>query len=209
MTNIDNFYGSPNALHNTLYGNFRQRIFTDIWGTLDAFLKDYKDCPIPKVITDDNAKTLYYLLYAKYGNSTIASSDENQFKYKCFSIIYSAGPTWEKKLEIQKRLRDLKETNEDGTPGDLILSASTIYNQAANPSTEPSTQDTEELPYINNQNVSKHKRSIIDAYGFLNSLLEEDLCSEFLERFKVLFISVVAPSEPLWYVMDVDEEEGG
>ena len=43
--------------------------------------------------TDANATTLYYLLYARYGNSHIVNTDENQFTYKLFSTIFMYGPT--------------------------------------------------------------------------------------------------------------------
>ena len=91
----------------SLYGNFRNRKFTDIYEDVNAFLYDFNNIGIPKKITDDNATTLFYLLYANYGNSVIATSDENRFKYKLFSIIYEYGPTWEYRLKLQDKFREL------------------------------------------------------------------------------------------------------
>ena len=84
------------------------KIFTDIWEDKDEFLYDYKNVGIPTTISDSNATTLYYLLYARYGNNPIANYDEEQFKYKVMSIIFQYGPTWEKRLGIQTTLRGLQ-----------------------------------------------------------------------------------------------------
>lgn len=195
----DNFVGSSYALHNSLYGNYRQRTFSNIWENVDEFKEDYSDNGIGVSISDDNATTLYYLLYARYGNSTIASSDENQFKYKLFSIIFQYGPTWEKRLDIQKKLREMSED-------DLRESAKAIYNHSYNPSTAPSTDTIDELTTINDQNVTKHKRSKTDAYALLLSLLETDVTGEFLDKFKKLFITIVEPELPLWYVTGIEGE---
>ena len=51
---------------------------------------------------------MYYLLYARYGNTPIANYDQTQWKYKMFSIIFQYGPTWEKRLGIQTTLRGLQ-----------------------------------------------------------------------------------------------------
>ena len=83
------------------FPKFDTKLFTEIWEDSDSFLADYQDIGIPTTISTTNATTLYYLLYAKYGNSPIANFDENQFKYKIFTIIFQYGPTWEKRLDIQ------------------------------------------------------------------------------------------------------------
>lgn len=186
-----------------LYGNYRTRTFTDIFPSWDNFLEAYKNQQIDIAFsihpTSSNLKTLYYLLYARYGNSHIAFSDENQFKYNIWSIIFQYGPTWSKKLLMQKEIRDL-------SMDDLRESAKAIYNRSLNPSTAPTTNTMDELPTINEQNVTKHKRSRTDAYALLNMLLAEDVTETFLNKFKKLFITVVAPESPLWYVTKIEEE---
>lgn len=182
---------------NPLYGNYRNRKFSDIWEEVSVFLSDYQNNGIPVLISDQSATTLYYLLYARYGNSTIASFDENQFKYKVFTLIFMYGPTWEKRLQIQKEIRDLDIS-------DFVKGSTAIYNTALNPGTEPSTQGLEELPTIDSQNVNKYKKSIGDAYEQLLGLLETDVTAYFLDRFKSLFLTVVAPEEPLWYETEIE-----
>ena len=83
------------------------KLFTDIWEEVSDFLYDYQNVGIPTTISNGNATTLYYLLYARYGNNPIANYDEEQFKYKVFSIVFQYGPTWEKRLSVQNTLRGL------------------------------------------------------------------------------------------------------
>lgn len=71
----------------SLFNRFYNFKFTDVYGDLTTFLDDYANNPLPKMISVENATTLYYLLYARYGNSTISNADTNQFKHKLFSII--------------------------------------------------------------------------------------------------------------------------
>ena len=84
------------------------KLMTEVWEDAAEFLADYKTVGIPTTISDASATTLYYLLYARYGNNPIANYDENQFKYKVFSVIFQYGPTWEKRLSIQETLRGMQ-----------------------------------------------------------------------------------------------------
>ena len=181
----------------SLYGNFRTRTFTDIYSDFESFKTDYIDCDIPTTLDDTALKTLYYLLYARYGNSNIASSDETQFKYKVFSTIFMYGPAWQKRLDIQKKLIDLGDD-------EILVGATAIYNSAYNPETAPSTQATEELNYINQQNVTKYKKSKLEAYAVLEELIKTDVTEQFIGKFKKLFITIVEPDLPLWYTTQGD-----
>ena len=98
------------------------KIFTDIWNRVSEFMYDYKHVGIPTTISDSNATTLYYLLYARYANNPIANYDEEQFKYKVFSIIFQYGPTWEKRLSVQNTLRGLQLSDlvDDGSFSELF-----------------------------------------------------------------------------------------
>lgn len=181
------------------YGNFRQVTFTDIYQDVDSFLSDYKSNGIQPIIKDDSVKTLYYLLYSKYGNSVIASSDTNRFKYELFAIVFSYGPTWEKELDIQSKLRNLTED-------ELLMGSTNINNQAMNPGTAPSTQYLDELPAINQQIVSKYKKDKMTGYATLMDLLKRDVTESFLSKFKKLFLTIVQKELPLWYESDEEVE---
>ena len=136
------------------------------------------------------------MLYAHYGNSHIAYSDENQFVYYLWSIIYQYGPTVIKKREIQDKLRALSDE-------ELRVGSKIIRNHSFNPSTAPSTSTMEELLTINAQNTDNQKKSVMDGYANLMALLEEDVVDDFIHKFKRLFIKITAPDYSLLYTTEV------
>lgn len=180
----------------SVYGNYRTRKFSDIWPSADAFIQDYQASAIPQKLKVADATTLYYLLYARYGNSSIANSDENQFKYKIFSTIYIGGATWAKKQEIQDKLREMTED-------EILAGTKAIYNHAFNPQTAPTTNTVDELEYINEQNTTKYKKSKLDGYALLWAILNDGVTETFLREFRYHFLVVVEPQLPLWYVTDI------
>lgn len=177
----------------SVYGNYRTRKFADIWPSVDAFLEDYQASAIPQNLNTADATTLYYLLYARYGNSSIANSDENQFKYKIFSTIYIGGATWAKKQEIQSKLREMTED-------EILAGTKAINNHAFNPQTAPTTSTVDELEYINEQNTTKYKKSKLDGYALLWAILNDGVTERFLREFRYHFLVVVEPQLPLWYI---------
>ena len=186
-------------MNNSLYGNYRTKRFTEVFPSYEVFKEFYTNqCAIPLSITEESLRTLYYLLYARYGNDVVANSDQNQFKYLMGSIIFQYGPSWEKELEVQKTLRGLTES-------DLITGATQINNHAYNPQTAPTTTTTVELDYIDDQNVNKYSRGKLDGYSFLMQLLKTDVTESFLLRFRPCFLVVVAPQVPLWYVTPIGD----
>ena len=182
---------------NSYYGSFRTRTFADIFPSVTDFSDEYDELPF-----DDNVEelsTIYYLLYARYGNSHIAYSDENQFKYSLFSLIFMYGPTWEKRLDIQSKLRGISDE-------ELLVGGKAIYNHSFNPGSAPSTSTLEEILTINDQNTTNYKKSKMEAYSMLLDLLETDVTEEFINKFKKLFITVLAPDYPLLYVTEDDND---
>lgn len=192
------------SISDTYYGSYRTRTFADIFGDFDEFQEAFNDTPFATALTpspnsDDpgiNLGIVYFLLYARYGNSHIAFSDETQFAFNVFATLFQYGPTWAKRLQLQKGLRELSIE-------DVQKGSTQIYNHATNPSSAPSTQQLVELDYINDQNVSKHTSSAIDAYAKLTALLDTDVSEEFINKFKKLFIKVIAPDNPLLYTTEV------
>lgn len=181
----------------SIYGNTHKynMTFSEIWTRMLDFKDEYKQSALytnSNKISDMSIQTLYYLLYAEYGNNTIASNDVNRFKYKVFSIIYQYGPNWEKELSIQENLRNLTEE-------DLLKGSTMIYNHAYNPSTAPSTATLDELTTINDQNTTKAKRSKLEGYNALVSMLDSDITANFIRRFRSLFKIVVERDGPLFF----------
>lgn len=176
---------------------YATKTFSQIFDDQGTFLYYYLNSGIPTTISNDSVKTLYYLLYARYGNTPIANWDENQFKYKVFSIIWQYGPTWEKKLDIQSKLRAL-------TDDDILSGSKAIHNHAYNPENEPKTGELTEIGYINDQNTTNYKKSKMDAYMQLWSLLATDVTQEFINRFDICFKKFAQPGTRL-YVEDEEE----
>lgn len=180
------------------FGNYITSTFSDVYSTFEKFKEDYEGLGLPNTLQSENTlQVLYYLLYSKYGNSTIASTDTNQFKFQLFSIIFQHGANWERKLELQKAIREL-------TDDELLKSSQQIVNHALNPQTEPATSSMEALGYINEQTTSGYKKNKVDAYSYLYTILEDDTTEQFLNKFKKLFLAIVYPQAPLWYITEND-----
>lgn len=182
-------------------------LFTDIWDSAEDFKSDFQDSPFDGAIMDgtvsgqpDNVSLVFYLLYSRYGNNPIANLDVTQWKFKIFSTIFQYGPSWEKRLDIQAKLRGLTEA-------DLLSGSKAIYNNALNPSTAPSTGSLEELTYINSQNTTNYKKSKMEAYAQLWDLIDTDVTEDFLVKFKKCFKIFVSAEQPLLYVTENEEDE--
>ena len=182
----------------SLYGNYRTRTFTEIFESekqgSNLFETEWEQTPFFTELEEGAVpiRTVFYLLYANFGNSHIAASDENRFKYQLFSLIWQYAPIWNKEMKIQREIREADvEAFRTGTKN--------IVNNAQNPSSAPTTNTLEELLYINAQNVSKTERSLADGYALMLSLLKDDLTEKFLRHFNKLFLTIVQPERPLWY----------
>ena len=182
---------------------YSTKTFAQVYPSYEKFKEDY-DALITLVsggiqpLTNANAQATFYLLFARYGNNPIVNFDITQFKMKLMSVIATYGPVWEKKKAIQKSLRDLTEA-------ELLQGAKQIYNHAFNPSTEPSTQELEELTHINDQNVTNNKKAKMEAYSILWANLHVDATDEYLNKFKNCFSRFVGDQCPILFA--VDEED--
>ena len=190
-------------MSNSMIPQYSTMLFTNIWDNAEDFKDDYKASGLyneNNKISDTSAITLYYLLYARYGNSPIANRDVTQFQYKVFSIIFQYGPKWEKDLDIQAKVRAL-------TDDEIRLGSKAIYNQALNPADAPSTATLEELTYINQQNTTNYKKSPLEGYTLLEQLLRDDITKIFVDKFNICFKKFVSNERPIIYVSE-DEDDG-
>lgn len=191
-------------MSNSMIPQYSTKTFTNIWDEASEFVADYKGSGLYDTnnkISDTSATTLYYLLYARYGNSPIANRDINQFKYKVYSVIFQYGPKWEKDLDVQKKVRAL-------TDDEIRLGSKAIYNQAMNPATEPTTAALDEITYINAQNTTNYKKSPLEGYAILEELLRDDITKIFVDRFNICFKKFVSDERPIIYVSEEDEDDG-
>ena len=215
-------------------------LFCEIWDSSDKFLADYNNTgteftnQVPPVISQQNALMTYLLLFSRYGNNPIANYDVTQFKNKIFTIIWQYGPAWEKRLSMQEDIRNLTlQEITQGTKTDWASEGTqsqnnsgtdtTINNHAYNPSTAPTTQSTNELDYIDQQQVAKGSntstisgtdskttgqtvtKSKMDAYAQLWDLVATDVTNGYIAKFKNCFKQFVAPERRMIYVTE-DEE---
>ena len=176
----------------TYYGTYRQVKFTDAWMSADNFVAEWSQSNIPTTITNESAKTLYYLLYARHGNDIIASSDTTRFKYCVYSTIYQYGGVWEKKTELQSKLRAL-------TDDELQRGTTQINNRANHDGTTPQTDDLQIIPGVDEQLAPIYKKDKMNAYSNLYELLDDTVTERFLKRFDNLFLKCVSPELPLLY----------
>ena len=215
-------------------------LFCEIWNSSESFLADYNNTgteftnQVPTTISQENALMTYLLLFSRYGNNPIANYDITQFKNKIFTLIWQYGPAWEKRLSMQEDIRNLTlqeittgtktDWSSEGTQSQNNSGTdTTINNHAFNPSTAPSTQDTNELNYIDQQNVAKGSntstisgtdskttgqtvtKSKMDAYAQLWDLVATDVTNDYISKFKKCFKQFVAPERRMIYVTE-DEE---
>ena len=182
------------------YKPYQTLTFAEVWKDYASFKSDYDALIVgfPQISTPlkaNSIQTLYYCLYARFGNNPIANSDVDQFKMKVFSTAFAYGPTWERKQEIQASLRALTEA-------DLLVGAKQIYNHAFNPSAEPSTGALDELSYINDQNTANHKKSKMEAYSILWTILHAETTKEFIDKFAKCFAVFVDKMRVPFYIED-------
>ena len=215
-------------------------LFCEIWDSSESFLADYNNTgteftnQVPPTITQQNALMTYLLLFSRYGNNPIANYDVTQFKNKIFTLIWQYGPAWEKRLSMQEDIRNLTlqeitqgtktDWSSEGTQSQNNTGTdTTINNHAYNPSTAPTTQSTNELDYIDQQQVAKGSatstisgtdskttgqvvtKSKMDAYAQLWDLVATDVTNGYISKFKNCFKQFVAPERRMIYVTE-DEE---
>jgi len=181
---------------------YNTKTFSQIFPSFESFKSCFdndfggyaKDC-----ISADSLKTLFWLLYSRYGENPIVNPTEDLFKSKIVANTFQKGPTWERKLNLQGDLRDLTED-------ELLRGARTIFNKAKNDESDPSTDSEEIIGFIDQQDVSSMKRSKLDAYSFLQDVLKTDVTEEFLSSYAKLFSRFVSPTNTRIYVNDIEEE---
>ena len=160
---------------NPLRPEYITKTFSQIWDSYDKFKEDYD-------------------AYAVLMTNNIAPfKDVNNARATYYLLYARYGNNPIANNAIQKTLRDLSEA-------DLIQGAKQIYNHAFNPSTAPSTNDLEELTFINDQNVSNNKKAKMEAYSILWTNLHVDATDEYLNKFKDCFSRFVGDQKPILFV---------
>lgn len=194
----------------TDYGSSRTRSFADIFPDFETFQNAWSNTvfsqqavALSQVIPEagsegpQNLNLIYELLLSRYANSTIASSDENRFVLQCMATVFQYAPAWIKRLEIQHTLHEMDINDEEFLRGSAMIS-----NISLNPSEDPGTDTMSALSTINQQNTNIQKRDKFKALAILEELLKTDITGAFLDRFRPLFRTIVAPQHPLFYTTE-------
>lgn len=162
--------------------------FSDVFEDSDTFISEFKTTPfyrtpVSTMLTDTTLELVFILLYNKYGNNQIVNNSVNQFKSKLYGILWATGPVWLEKLKIQEKIWGLGLDDDS----EIYKGSTAIYNHAMHPETEPSTDTDEELPYINDQNTTKYKKSKLEGLMLLANTLNDRLTDDFINKFRRLF----------------------
>ena len=186
----------------THYGRFSNKRFLDVFPDVETFKKEYSYYQIlfnsPIKVEENQMGFIYYILYSKYGSEYIAMSNTTRFESKLFATLELAAPMLLKELDVQKNLLALSDE-------EIRAGSKAVYNHAFNPPGTPSTSTLQEIPYINDQNTTQYKKSPMEGYSILLSLLDDNLLDKFLRKFRKLFLRVLAPTRARLY--DVEELE--
>ena len=189
----------------TLFQQFDNITFSQLWETADDFVTTYNITGLPKepYVDDETLKLIWTLMIGRFADSTIKPYNTfGAFKVRFMSKVWQYAPAWKKELDIQNKLRGL--SLEDGS--ELFIGGSAIYNSALNPGTAPKTTDTDELDFINSQNVTKYKKSKLEGLAILTDLLKSDVTEQFLRRFDDLFKVIIYSGRELSYITEGDNE---
>ncbi len=163
--------------------------FSEYYDSIDTFKAKYNELPSNmKLLTDAQVGLVYCLLLGEYANSRFANLSIDQANMRIFTTLYSYGPAYFKKKEIQTAITNLDLTRDL----DIILAGTTaIYNSAANDGGLPTTQTSEELGFVDSQNTTKYRRSKLEGYANYYELISNDPTKDFLAKFKSIFAKYI------------------
>ena len=187
--------------NNELFTAPYTKTFSEVYSSFESFSADYNTFNLKSVPfkNTDFLKTIYTILMGEYASSAIMNMSEPQFRIRLFTKIMAHGPQYERELDIQSKLLSMDDS-------EIQISAKAIYNTSLNPSMRPTTQTLEELKTINQQSVTNHVRSKLDAWDYLGQLLDDDITKRFVKKFNELFVVVLKTNNPLWFKTREEDE---
>lgn len=180
---------------------YNTRTFKDIWPTADDFNTELTASAFSGCV--ENVTLIYYLIYSRFANSHIVGKDEDQWKIRLFTRLYSCGPTYEKKMAIQKSLREMDDDA-------LMTNGQMISKMGYNPSTtveEGGMNDVSDIKTVDQQNSTKRVSGKLNSYANLWTALKTDITSAFINKFRDLFISVILPGAINEAIIPIPESE--
>lgn len=189
-------------MDNSLFQSFDNITFSQLYPTQEEFVNQYKVVGFPQeytggtYVSDDDLRLIWLLLIGRFADSVIKPYNTyGAFQVRFMSRVWQHAPAWKKNLDIQNKLRSMS-LNDDSP---IYEGSKAIYNSAINPGTIPGTGTSEELNFINGQNVTKHKRSKLEGLALLTDLLKNDVTEQFLSRFDDFFKTIIYSGRELLY----------
>lgn len=140
-------------------------------------------------ITPKEVQKYFFMLYARYKNSTIIGEDEDQWKDRFYLTFYEFAPSYKQKYSIQQKLRTMTEE-------DMVKGAMQKTQHGYNPSTDVNPDPDTAITTVNDQNLLRYTKGKLNGYNELLALLKNDVTEQFVNRFKNLFIKV--PLKNYW-----------
>lgn len=183
---------------------FNNITFSELWGTKEKFIEAYDASGLPKdgYLSNEDLELIWVLLLGRFADSTIKPYNTyGAFQIRFMSKVWQYGPIWKKELDIQNKLRNLSLEN----GSELFVGGTSIHNSAMNPGTAPSTNDIDELNFINTQNTTKHKKSKLEGYLILSESLKKDITEGFLRRFDEMFKTIIYSGKTYLYKTELGE----
>lgn len=181
----------------SLIPSYKNKLMHNVWSDVESFKNDFNNSYAKSCISEESAEITYNLVFARFADTPISGNQES-FKAKMFSVIFRFGPSWEKRLDIQKKIRGLSDE-------DIMRGSRTVSNSALNPSNEPSISEAENgLAEINSQVATHMKRGKLEGYAALLALIDKDVTSEYIGKFAECFIKFFIPDNDALYVDEGD-----
>lgn len=172
--------------------------FSDLWQSALEFTEDMHPLMTEGFDTELTAaqcNRLFYELSARYTDGHIRYTNIMQFKLKLGALLSTYGPLYFQQLALIKDASS--RTIEDYLRDGKVLTA-----VADNNNSMPAVGSENELPYTNAQSVTNSTRAIDVALSVKRGLLRDEVSNAFYNRFKELFISILIPQTPLWFVTE-------
>lgn len=174
--------------------------FSEVFPNVNDFKTSFNESPYKGKLKDESLEIIYYLLASRYMNSHFSNSSIKQSRWRLNSYLFMYGPSWERRLAVQERLRQLNEK-------EIMQGATVLYNYASNPSTSGNTLQDIPLDVLNAQNATKYSKSVLEAYQLLSDLIVTDVTKPFLAKFQDLFIKVLPPSRTPTYITYLEDDD--
>ena len=122
----------------------------------------------------------FVALMGRYGESHVRYKTDLMFEYAFFTILRENQERLRTKLDANKKLRALSET--EALEGEEV-----ITNVSINPDTEPATDAYEALPTVGQQNAQKSKLGKVQGLYNWKHSVGGQAYNEYLDGFKSLF----------------------